>query len=878
MRSDNEQRFVRDMCRRLVHGGEPTKQAQLVAKNLRAGAVMATITKPKTYCGDLEHLSAALQPLTKEKRWLVWDWKLRTAKDGTQKWTKPPLQVRDPRRLAKSNDPKTWGPFSTALALVLARRVAGIGFALANANVAAVDIDKVRDPNSGLTTPWAEELINESQQLGCYIEITPSGTGYRIIGRAVGGPVQRKFTLDRKINAAIEIYRNTERYITISALEVGQCIKLPLIDNFIDALIARYDSGAAGDELFDLNQAESQKQTIDYDDLIKNGAPKGGRSDLFHSVIGHLYSQGLSEEDMIEELGRHPNGIAAKYAGRLRKEVHRCYAKWQNKKRARATGQGGTGQQTIGQAGTSQTSGTTTSQTSAGQAASGGTTQRARAWPQIRIVAGELPRVVDEAESALLASGHELYQRGGLIVRPVPSTLKAANNRETLGWRLVQLDGRHTIELMSRAARFWKYNERKKGFVVTDAPVKIAETYLAREGYWRLPILTGIVNVPFLRSDGSLCEQPGYDPASGLVFKPTGTRFPAIPSAPTRDDAVEALAQLNELIDTFPFVTAADRAVAFSAILTPVDRHALSTAPLHAFSSPVAGTGKSLLVDVVAILTTGRLMPVISQGENEEELEKRLSAALLAGDVVVSLDNCDRELCGGFLCQALTQQTLNIRLLGYSRNIETLNNASIFATGNNLTIASDLTRRVLLCTLDARCERPETRTFTVDPIAIARAERGRLVAASLTVLRAWHCADQEEEGAKLKPLGSYEDWSQRIRQALVWLDQADPCETTDDVRKNDPERQELYAVMAQWREHLGVATPFTVQQVIGHAVVEAEFNAALMAVAASRNGTGISNKELGRWLKRIERKVVGGYQFVQHGISYGYPLWKLLKP
>src|SRR5262249_8538774 len=156
-----------------------------------------------------------------------------------------------------------------------------------------------------------------------------------------------------------------------------------------------------------------------------------------------------------------------------------------------------------------------------------------------------------------------------------------------------------------------------------------------------------------------------------------------------------------------------------------------------------AGSGKSLLVDIIALLATGRLMPVISQGRTEEELEKRLGSALLAGDVVVSLDNCDHELQSGFLCQALTQQTLNIRLLGYSRNIEPLVNASIYATGNNLTIAGDLTRRTLMCALDAKCERPETRTFDVDVIATARAERSRLVAAGLTVLRAWHVAERE---------------------------------------------------------------------------------------------------------------------------------------
>src|SRR5262249_16082067 len=158
----------------------------------------------------------------------------------------------------------------------------------------------------------------------------------------------------------------------------------------------------------------------------------------------------------------------------------------------------------------------------------------------------------------------------------------------------------------------------------------VAETYLAREGYWKLPILTGIVNTPFLRPDGSLCERPGYDSISGLVFKPNGVSFPSIPATPSRDDALAALAKLNKLIETFPFVSDADRSVALSAILTPLDRHALATAPLHAFTSPVAGSGKSLLVDIVAVLATGRLMPVIAQGKNEEELEKRLGSALLA--------------------------------------------------------------------------------------------------------------------------------------------------------------------------------------------------------------------------------------------------------
>ena len=180
--------------------------------------------------------------------------------------------------------------------------------------------------------------------------------------------------------------------------------------------------------------------------------------------------------------------------------------------------------------------------------------------------------------------------------------------------------------------------------------------------------------------------------------------------------------------------------MALSALLTILDRRSMSAAPLHAFTSPAAGTGKSLLVDVAAVLAINQPMPVISQGRTEEELEKRLGAALLAGDIAIALDNCDDPLQSTFLCQALTQQRLNIRVLGASKNVETPVNAAMYATGNNLTIVGDLTRRTIVCSLDAHCERPELRTFGGNMLETVRVDRGRLVAAALTVLRAWHVA------------------------------------------------------------------------------------------------------------------------------------------
>jgi putative DNA primase/helicase len=133
---------------------------------------------------------------------------------------------------------------------------------------------------------------------------------------------------------------------------------------------------------------------------------------------------------------------------------------------------------------------------------------------------------------------------------------------------------------------------RSKAFVPTDAPDKVAKAYLHRQGGWKLPILFGITDTPFLRKDGSICEQPGYDAASGMLCK-LDDYFPPIPQEPSRDDAEAALAIVEQLISTFPFVTKADHTVALSAIFTALDRRSMAIAPLHAFTAPQAGTGKS---------------------------------------------------------------------------------------------------------------------------------------------------------------------------------------------------------------------------------------------------------------------------------------------
>jgi len=65
-------------------------------------------------------------------------------------------------------------------------------------------------------------------------------------------------------------------------------------------------------------------------------------------------------------------------------------------------------------------------------------------------------------------------------------------------------------------------------------------------------------------------------------------------------------------------VREADRSVALSAILTACVRRSLPTAPMHAVSATVPGSGKSIQVDVTSVIVIGRKgeAGVIAQGED----------------------------------------------------------------------------------------------------------------------------------------------------------------------------------------------------------------------------------------------------------------------
>jgi hypothetical protein len=480
---------------------------------------------------------------------------------------------------------------------------------------------------------------------------------------------------------------------------------------------------------------------------------------------------------------------------------------------------------------------------------------------------GQLTAIVDRAEAALLASEIPIYQRGGVLTRPIKldtSIREAEPNavrREVGSTMLIAVREPWLVEQMGRVLR-WVRCDSEGERIPVDPPSLYARTLLNR-GAWSFSVLRGVLTAPILGRDGRIIETPGFDATSGLLldFKPGA--FPPVPVSPTRSDARSALESFKEPLRAFPFVDDAARSVALSAMLTALIRIVLRTSPLHGFDAPTAGTGKSLLAEMVGLLATGFRPPALSQGKSAEEDEKRLSTILFAGDPVIHIDNCERPISGDFLCSMLTQEIVQARILGQSERRVLPATALVLASGNNLTFAGDTSRRAVVCRLDAKVERPDTRTFDFDCHAEMLANRPELVVAGLTILRAYSIAGRPET---LTPMGSFNDW-EWVRGALVWLGGADPADTRLSILDSDPRKDELLLVMDLWEQTFRSAH-------VEVAAIAARADEAILAkrddvVIRLRNllreiacrGGAWSAKSVGWWLRRHKDRVVGGRCF-----------------
>ena len=388
----------------------------------------------------------------------------------------------------------------------------------------------------------------------------------------------------------------------------------------------------------------------------------------------------------------------------------------------------------------------------------------------------DIAREVDAGIAALSAHDDGIYQRAGELVHVTGATREESERERAplqFGSPVIRPMGAATLlERMTSSANWQKFDGRSKGPRSCTPPKHTVAALHARAQWRGIRSIVGVITTPSMRPDGTVLQAPGYDPVTGYLYAPSRD-YPPIADAPTLDDARAALLRLLHVWCDFPFVDGPARLVPIAALCTLLARPAIrGSVPCFAIDAPTRGTGKGLAATVACVIATGAepaLTTWPSGFGGQDELEKMLGGYAVAGASCVFFDNVPigAKFGGAPLEKVLTApDVVSLRVLGRSE-VPTLPwRAVVIAAGNNLTVADETARRVLLGRMVSDLDHPEERTGFVhtDLLAFARENRASLVTDALTILRAYTAAGSQDTGQLL--LGSYEAWSRLVPRAL----------------------------------------------------------------------------------------------------------------
>lgn len=486
----------------------------------------------------------------------------------------------------------------------------------------------------------------------------------------------------------------------------------------------------------------------------------------------------------------------------------------------------------------------------------------AKMKPTLRVIAGDLHRVVDRGEQLLAATGL-YYQSGGMIavVSTDPSTAET----------FVQpVSAPAVVRALSRAALWERFDGRAEDFVTCDPPARHCAVLYDASDYPHLPVLRGIARQPHLRDDGSLVATAGYDALTGRFGVFNARQFD-IPARPTRDDAQRALAILEDVLLEVAFADPAiDMAAALSAMLAAAVRPSLPTCPGYLTKAHQISAGKSFLNRIVSTLATAQNVPGVAFPGDGDEMRKTLIAMLMKSPAVINFDDLNGDIVPSeSLKTCLTEEFIGGRLLGLSKDITCSTRSLFLFSGNNVVPLRDMARRIITIAIDPRTEKPTERQFKRPHAeADARRNRARYVSAALTIVRAWLAAGGPL--TSVKPVASYGRWSDWCRQPLLWLGLADPATRLFEQLVKDPDQELLGRMLRGWHEAHG-HRPMLVREVLA-AFPDDDFSEAVRDIAEDKGGE-INRRRLGWWLRKHQGRPVGDLRFERGESRRGGEAW-----
>ena len=304
-----------------------------------------------------------------------------------------------------------------------------------------------------------------------------------------------------------------------------------------------------------------------------------------------------------------------------------------------------------------------------------------------------------------------------------------------------------------------------------------------------LPLLEYVYRCPVFAGDWQPMGEYGYheDARAWLNTKGLDDVEPM--------DMARAKSIIDDLLCDFPFADVASKTHAVMAMVTPFIRPMVGLMPLFLITAPTEGSGKTLLADIVGLISDGRSVIKITSPSDDDEWRKRITSTLKQTPSVVLIDNIN-NLDSPSLAAALTAKMWTDRVLGSTINISVPNNAVWFGSGNNPTVSAEMARRCIPIRLVPDTERPGERKFRHEDIErYVLDNRAQLVSACMTLVYEWAQGRADVDVS----MGSYQQWATAASSIAAHAGYLGALTNREMLRTDDS--SELHALVSSWADH-----------------------------------------------------------------------------
>ena len=366
--------------------------------------------------------------------------------------------------------------------------------------------------------------------------------------------------------------------------------------------------------------------------------------------------------------------------------------------------------------------------------------------------------------------------------------------------------------------------------------------------------------LPVMRADGRVELLPvGYDLETQTLTLP-GVEYQTDLAL---GDAVEII---NDLLSEFCFADGErSKAVALAAMLGLYAGQLLpekSLRPCFIFAANAEGAGKTLLVSCIVTPTLGEL-PTGCKPADEDEVRKVLLTTVREGRAVVFFDNLKGHLNSDAIEGFVSAPVFTGRKLGVNESITADNLATVFITGNGLTVSPDMRRRSLFVELHLEVERAEDRQFRrpLDLPALLPM-RPKILAALWALVNHWNTQGRP---APRRSHSAFPSWANMVAGIVEAAGFACPLETANVTAAADQDgddMRQLVKGMAVKGEPIPFADLVTLARGLG----------CFENIIGSEETDDLKHADrmkMARLLTRYDRRLVGTHRFIVTGKGHG---------